>query len=277
PTGLIWDSVNHSCAYDALFTCMYNVWVEHGPKWSARLTTISGYNALLAAGLDSVAGRTRSLQHARDVVRQSLMADYPAYFPMGSSLTSLDRLTEAMFAGSHWGTEIEKCNRCSLVRRSDPGAQCLSTITVDNLLRSRYKQRYSISHWIAANRVRNGRRACTGCGNGTTVFESFQHPPPLLLFSLGDDNILIDSLLNIDVAGQKKKYAVRGVIYSGSNHFTSRVVAESGLVWYHDGIETGSTMIAEGSLYQQNPTFLNKCIRTDSTRKAACVLYAAVE
>lgn len=30
--GLQWDSVNYSCAYDALFTCMYNIWYDHGPS-----------------------------------------------------------------------------------------------------------------------------------------------------------------------------------------------------------------------------------------------------
>ncbi|KAF8187237.1 hypothetical protein K438DRAFT_1541578, partial [Mycena galopus ATCC 62051] len=264
PVGLVWDFQNHSCAYDALFTCIYNVWVAHGPKWSARLSTINGYNTLMATAFDSVSRKTKTLQNARDAVRASLTVDFPAYFPVGTSLTSLDQLTEKMFAGTYWGSETEKCTKCTLVRCADAGAQCLATVTVDNALRAQYKNTYSLSHWIAANRVRSGRRSCTGCGNGTTVIEKFQHPPPLLLFSLADDNIHIDSLLNVDVGGEKKRYAVRGVVYSGSNHFTARIVAENGQVWYHDGIETGPTMQNEGNLFQMDSYFLNKCMRPKS-------------
>ncbi|KAF8183537.1 hypothetical protein K438DRAFT_1599658 [Mycena galopus ATCC 62051] len=243
PVGLIWDSQNHSCAYDALFTCMYNVWVAHGAKWSAKLSTINGYNALLANGFDAVTRKTRTIEYARNAVRGTLTADHPAYFPTGSSLTSLDRLIETMFGGTYWGSETEKCTGCMLVKRADPGAQCLATVTVDNLLRSRHKSSYSLSHWVAANRVRYGRRSCAGCGNGTTVFEHFQTPPPLLVFSLSDDNVLIDHLLNIDVGGQKTRYAVRGAIYSGSNHFTARCEREwVGLVsrWYRNRFNHGA-------------------------------------
>ncbi|KAJ7310828.1 hypothetical protein DFH08DRAFT_667300, partial [Mycena albidolilacea] len=50
------------------------------------------------------------------------------------------------------------------------------------------------------------------------------------------------------VSGNTVRYALRGVIYSGENHFTARVIKDNGAVWYHDGIETGSTTIAEGSI-----------------------------
>ncbi|KAF8134060.1 hypothetical protein K438DRAFT_1511427, partial [Mycena galopus ATCC 62051] len=259
PSGLVWDNHNYSCAYDALFTCMYNVWVAHGPKWTARMTTLNHYNALLAKGFDAVGNKTKTLQFARDTVRALLTSDHPGYFPAGTSLTSLDRLTETMFRHTYWGSETEKCTHCDLVKRADPGAECVATVTVENVLRSQYKKRYSLSHWIAANRVRKGRHLCSACGHATTVIVNIQHPPPFLIFSLADDSILIDPLLNIDIAGQKQRYAVRGAIYSGSNHFTARVVAENQTVWYHDGIETGSTMYEEGELSSHSGTFLNKC------------------
>ena len=37
-------------------------------------------------------------------------------------------------------------------------------------------------------------------------------------------------------------------MYHLDNHFTSRIVSESGHVWYHDGIETGKQMVPEGRI-----------------------------
>ncbi|KAF8184515.1 hypothetical protein K438DRAFT_1507481, partial [Mycena galopus ATCC 62051] len=38
PVGMIWDSVNYSCAYDSLFTCLLNVFREDPDKWIDIMT-----------------------------------------------------------------------------------------------------------------------------------------------------------------------------------------------------------------------------------------------
>ncbi|KAI0733880.1 hypothetical protein BC629DRAFT_1260976, partial [Irpex lacteus] len=48
-------------------------------------------------------------------------------------------------------------------------------------------------------------------------------------------------------------YKLIGIIYEGSRHFTSRVVASDGSIWYHDGIETGSICIYEGNISNVSP------------------------
>ncbi|KAJ7321525.1 hypothetical protein DFH08DRAFT_650032, partial [Mycena albidolilacea] len=58
--------------------------------------------------------------------------------------------------------------------------------------------------------------------------------------------------INITVAGVPVRYALRSVIYSGSNHFISRIIKENGDIWYHDGIETCATSVAEGNLHSQS-------------------------
>ncbi|KAJ7085896.1 hypothetical protein C8R44DRAFT_542589, partial [Mycena epipterygia] len=51
-------------------------------------------------------------------------------------------------------------------------------------------------------------------------------------------------------------YALRGVIYGGENHFTSRIVKPNGDMWYHDGIETGKNTVFQGSMHSQDPGYL---------------------
>ncbi|KAJ7923851.1 hypothetical protein B0H13DRAFT_1469063, partial [Mycena leptocephala] len=63
-------------------------------------------------------------------------------------------------------------------------------------------------------------------------------PSPILYLSLSDTNILIDPTLNIAVGEARQLYAVRGLIYSDGEHFTSRIIKPNGSVRYHDGIET---------------------------------------
>jgi hypothetical protein len=50
------------------------------------------------------------------------------------------------------------------------------------------------------------------------------------------------------VNGVRKTYRLRGVMYHLNNHFTSRIISDSGRVWYHDGISTGRQMVPDGSV-----------------------------
>ncbi|KAJ7285324.1 hypothetical protein C8J57DRAFT_1038335, partial [Mycena rebaudengoi] len=43
-------------------------------------------------------------------------------------------------------------------------------------------------------------------------------------------------------------YRLRGVVYHGGSHFTSRIVDSCGDVWFHDGITTKSTSVYGGTL-----------------------------
>ncbi|KAF8237138.1 hypothetical protein L208DRAFT_1248708, partial [Tricholoma matsutake] len=40
-------------------------------------------------------------------------------------------------------------------------------------------------------------------------------------------------------------YNLRGVIYYAADHFTVWVITGSGMVWYHDGLLTGQSLVYE--------------------------------
>ncbi|KAF8891013.1 hypothetical protein BD779DRAFT_1401571, partial [Infundibulicybe gibba] len=48
--------------------------------------------------------------------------------------------------------------------------------------------------------------------------------------------------------GRRHKFILRGIVYFGSSHFTSRILTEEGMLWYHDGINTGKNTECEGPL-----------------------------
>ena len=72
--------------------------------------------------------------------------------------------------------------------------------------------------------------------------------PVLLAFELHRYDIYIDHHLLITVNSESATYALKGMIYYGLHHFTSCFVSQHGMVWYHDGISTGQSLINEGSL-----------------------------
>src|SRR5258708_2808899 len=41
PKGLIWDGVDYSCAYDALFSILHNIWLSDTTTWSETFTNTS--------------------------------------------------------------------------------------------------------------------------------------------------------------------------------------------------------------------------------------------
>ncbi|KAJ6529767.1 hypothetical protein B0H19DRAFT_908648, partial [Mycena capillaripes] len=61
PVGLIWDSFDYSCVYDATFTILANLWLEDANKWTTYFAYISGFMGELATSLRSVANRRVSL------------------------------------------------------------------------------------------------------------------------------------------------------------------------------------------------------------------------
>ena len=34
PVGIIWDAKNYSCAYDAMFSILCDVWIQNPKKWT---------------------------------------------------------------------------------------------------------------------------------------------------------------------------------------------------------------------------------------------------
>src|ERR1700734_1528823 len=44
PSGLIWDGDNYSCAYDALFTILYDIWSTDTKAWSRRFKEINQHH-----------------------------------------------------------------------------------------------------------------------------------------------------------------------------------------------------------------------------------------
>ena len=61
------------------------------------------------------------------------------------------------------------------------------------------------------------------------------------------------------MTGEIKILDLRGIVYHGGYHFTSRIVTSDQQIWYHDGINTGKICLRDGLLKSQSKDRLRVC------------------
>ena len=57
--------------------------------------------------------------------------------------------------------------------------------------------------------------------------------------------LTLDPVVWISCENSRVHYILRGVVYFSNNHFTERVVTSTSMIWYHDGIFTGHSLVYE--------------------------------
>jgi len=83
---------------------------------------------------------------------------------------------------------------------------------------------------------------------------TFVQLPPLLAFDLGRNVPKLPATLRITTSNDQSSYVLKGVVYYAHNHFTCRVITNSGMIWFHDGIFTGRNLVPEGSGLENLPS-----------------------
>ena len=63
---------------------------------------------------------------------------------------------------------------------------------------------------------------------------------------------------------------LKGIIYYGENHFTSRIISKDGKIWFNDGITTRGKSIEEGHL----STITDKNLRKFKGKDLVLAVYA---
>jgi hypothetical protein len=80
PPGSQWDGDNYSCAYDALFTILFNIWVSNPKKWKKIFKDSNEYLSTLHDGFQKYLTGVSTLEVASDDVRTLLNHNDPVRF-----------------------------------------------------------------------------------------------------------------------------------------------------------------------------------------------------
>jgi hypothetical protein len=114
PPGTQWDGNNYSCAYDALFTILFNIWAENPKKWKQIFQHSNLYLSTLHNGFQEYLRGLSTLEAARDGVRTLLYENDPVLFPSGHTGCSVSALTTQMFYPIYKVPQVHlQCSHCN--------------------------------------------------------------------------------------------------------------------------------------------------------------------
>ena len=113
------------------------------------------------------------------------------------------------------------------------------------------------------------------CPESITPLKSiltFLHLPKVLFFSVSGHEIAINKSIKVRTSGGVKIFHMKGIIYHGGFHFTSRIIKQNGTVWFHDG-QMGRECILEKHVKHFKTIELSNC----NEREACLVVYTQNE
>ena len=244
PLGTQWQ--NNSCAYDAIITVLFNMWCDPNPESALEDTQCEMFDSLIQSfrtheryQVDS-GSPSYSLEQIREFFRRRL-ARISQEFTFGS-YASVQSIGEHLFRADEIITTSDVfCPRGhdganNRNRRSSTSSyQIIILGTTESGLQA-YMDNYTLQ--LASK--------CATCDSFLTKRTTFVQTPPLLAFDLSNGSTLtIDPVIWILCNNSRIHYVLRGVIYFDNQHFTERVVTSSSMIWYHDGIFTGPSLVYE--------------------------------
>jgi PIF1-like helicase len=260
PIGLLWDCVDHSCAYDSLMTIIYDIWMQNPSKWSTSLQKLGKHSQNMIVNFELVIKNELSLEEARNNVRRMLYNQSPSLFPSGTLGTNIQDLIQNIFKDTEsLSTSKSSCMHCGF---EDYSQSQLSRITY---IQKRHSK--STSNWFKTKQSQ--KKECEQCDLFMDITETFNNPIDLVFISLEQTGIEINKSIKLIGNGQNYILNLRGIIYLGAHHFTARIVTPDRNVWYHDGISTGQSCLNEGYLSD----FSKNSLMTCKGRQAVVVVY----
>ena len=128
----------------------------------------------------------------------------------------------------------------------------------------------STSNWLTSLEHETHEN-CPHCFAALRQPIAFKAVPNLLVFEINSRNVKISKTIKFVRGDDTVVLNIRGLIYYGEFHFTSRIIGSEGNVWYHDRMTTGSSCESEGNIER----FSKKKLQTHKGKKVVLV-YAKV-
>ena len=247
--GLAWDGINWSCAYDSLFVIIHMIWKQNPQIWTDRLKALgSTYLTLLVDGFSQVTQRELTLEAVRDDIRRQLHSKHPIQFPMGHVGTSVAELAVAIMTPSDPVSICQvTCLNCGFRHESRQGYVLHATTQLITITTSQWMDSLSETTNIL----------CPECLLEAPTL--YNQPPTLLCLEYPNCNLITSHVIKVKTAIGTRNLYLRGIVYHGRYHFTSRIIDKDGRIWYHDGMTTGKTVCEDGNLQSMTNQSLAMC------------------
>jgi hypothetical protein len=254
PVGMRWSQ--NSCAYDSVFTILFNVWQRDHRRWSLVFEQLGNeFCTLLSQEFERQRRKETSLEAGRDVVRRELgKANGLLRF---GEYTSIEQVCQTIFSTGE--AVYETYYQCPSESRHRFLYSRDASIFIQAFSRS-FTYR-TTSQWMETNSWQ-GTNLCHTCGLRVRIEISFSIAPPLLALEFSGLKIEIDRSIKINVNGVLHGYNLAGIVYfkSGESHFVSNIMQDD-QVWYYDGLINGGQMVnlSQCAAAASDPAMLSTC------------------
>ena len=111
---------------------------------------------------------------------------------------------------------------------------------------------------------------CSECESNLMKHKYYTEVPKLMVFEYPNQKIATSHKITFKSNGDTTVLHLRGIVYHGSNHFTSRIISSEGDIWFHDGIATGKSCEDDGHL----STTSNQDLKSCKGRQLVLAIYA---
>ena len=266
PLGLIWDSIDYSCAYDSLFTILYHIWNEGESIHKSYFENGTHYLQFLHSNFHLLHSNQCTFENLRNNLRIILNSNNPLQYPFGKSYTNIDKLIREFTSEESYGTTQLQCLKCNFMIQkpysylqdytavgwcSSDYEKLQYTATIQQYLNFKIIKNKEKTNKVCPNCLRSNKKYSQLC---TT--QQINKLPAILIFVIAPW-IDINVSLMFNTSGSSKKYILKGVIYTNGSHFTARIIDKYFTIWYHDGQTTQSLCQREQYLMQiENINFL---------------------
>jgi len=252
PAGITWDSNNYSCAYDSLLTILYDFWHDNPRAWTRLFKDMNEHLSMLSDRFLALSNSHVSFEQIRDQWRTILHNQNPQRYPRGPVGISVAQLASELFkVDTVVSSSQHNCTCCEYAE--DPVDDGLGYVVhADSSVTG------STSEWIDKMSQKT-RRACPDCRTMMQQILFYNDVPPILVLEYPWRNIVTSHKLEFETENGTKTLDLRGIVYHGQYHFTSRIISSQKQVWYHDGMTTGKTCSYDGQLNDMQDNNLRKC------------------
>jgi hypothetical protein len=253
PLGIKWDATDYSCAYDALFGILHNIWVSNPEKWNKEYSFINDdLMGKLAHHFEDMQAAEIPLEDIRDAIRNVLHTQNPKDFPMGANSAGVGDLAFKMLATEAIISESQiVCSNCDYAQDEEDS-------NLGYIHHSKKPIPSSTSKWLTGLQ-KPTKKKCPDCGNNLIKYKYYTEIPKVMAFEYPNQKITTSPKIMFKSNGQTTTLHLRGIVYHGENHFTSRIISPGGDIWFHDGITTEKSCESDGHLNTTSDKQLKNC------------------
>jgi hypothetical protein len=265
PKGLLWDLDNWSCAYDSLFVIFYDIWIQDPKRWTNRFKSLCNeYLNLLVDNFNLVSEGKVKIEDARDSIRFQLHRKDSVRFPVGPVGTSVGSLAEEIVKTNHAVASSQLiCSKCDYEDSEVDDS-------LDYMLNGNSSISGSTFNWLKSLQIQKTQDRCPECFSEMRKNVYYDNIPHFMIMEYPDLNIKTSHKLTFKTEESHVTLYLRGIVYYGGYHFTSRIFSCDGDISYHDGMTTGSHCIDDGHLNIISDDSLQHC----KDRKLVLAIYA---